>query len=143
MDEDELVNKRIKRLARDYGLSVEQVHKALDRHPIELDRDRYLKRTLALELLRLDELEMAFRDKAIEDRDVASGALLVKIAERRATLLGLNPVTGANVTIVQHEPLEQPSSTDRIEAAISAIRGNRGKALSPPEPQAEPDDKLN
>jgi hypothetical protein len=49
-----------------------------------------LKRTLALELLHLDEIEEAFRDKAIEDRDVASGTLLVKIAERRAALLGLN-----------------------------------------------------
>jgi hypothetical protein len=29
------------------------VHAALDRHPIELDRDRFLKRTLALELMRL------------------------------------------------------------------------------------------
>jgi hypothetical protein len=39
-------------------------------------------------------LEEAFHGKAILDRDTAAGALLVKINERRATLLGLNPVTG-------------------------------------------------
>ena len=61
---------------------------------IEIDRDKYLKRTLALELLRLDELEEAFRDKAIVDRDVAAGVLLVKVAERRATLLGMNAPIG-------------------------------------------------
>jgi hypothetical protein len=30
----------------------------LDRHPIELDRDRYLERTLVLELMRIDQLKM-------------------------------------------------------------------------------------
>jgi hypothetical protein len=60
------------------------------KHPIELDRDTFLKRTLAMELLELDELQQAFRDKALVDRDVASATLLVKVAERRATLLGMN-----------------------------------------------------
>jgi hypothetical protein len=47
------------------------VHAVLDRHPIEVDRDKYLKRALAMQLLQLDELEVAFRDKAIVDQDVA------------------------------------------------------------------------
>jgi len=46
--------------------------------------------------MRLDQLEMAFESKALGDRDVASGALMVKIAERRATLLGLNPPLGSS-----------------------------------------------
>ena len=82
-----------------------------------------LKRTLALELLRLDELEEAFRGKAIVDRDVASAALLVRIAERRATLLGLNPPLGHAVQVIQHEPKNKPSSTERLRAAIDRIRG--------------------
>jgi hypothetical protein len=32
---------------------------ALDHHPIELDRDTFLKRTLAMELVELDELQQA------------------------------------------------------------------------------------
>ena len=43
---------------------------------------------------------MAFESKAIRDRDVAAGALMVKIAERRATLLGLNPPIGHEVAVV-------------------------------------------
>jgi hypothetical protein len=88
------------------------VHEALDSHPIELDRDKYVKRTLALELMRLDQLEMAFEGKALQDRDVAAGVLIVKIAEKRATLLGLNPMQGHAVSIIQHEPTAAPSSTD-------------------------------
>lgn len=40
---------------------------------LELDRDKFLKRTLAMELVELDELQQAFRDKALEDQDVAAG----------------------------------------------------------------------
>ena len=104
MDRDEIVNKRVRRIADEYGCTVDEVNACLDHHPIELDRDKYLKRTLALELLRLDELEVAFRDKAIVDRDVAAGVLLVKVAERRATLLGMNAPLGHAVQVIQHEP---------------------------------------
>jgi hypothetical protein len=77
MDHDEIVNKRARRIARDHCCSVADVNTALDHHPIELDRDTFLKRTLAMELVELDELQAAFREKAIVDRDVAAGALLV------------------------------------------------------------------
>src|SRR5215472_3294696 len=104
MDHDELVNKRVHAIARAHDCTVDDVHAALDRHPIELDRDAYLKRTLALELMRLDQLEMAFEGKAIADRDPVAGALMVKIAERRATLLGLNPPIGHAVAVIHHPP---------------------------------------
>jgi hypothetical protein len=97
------------------------VNAVLDHHPIETNRDQYLKRTLALELLHLDELEQAFREKALVDRDVASGVLLVKVSERRATLLGLNAPLGHAVQVVQHPPANQPTNTDRIEAVLNAL----------------------
>jgi hypothetical protein len=102
MDQDELVNKRVHAIARAHDRTIDDVHAALDRHPIELNRDAYLKRTLALELMRLDQLEMAFEGKAIKDRDPAAGALMVKILERRATLLGLNPPLGHAVDCRSH-----------------------------------------
>jgi len=87
-----------------------------------------------MQLLQLDELEVAFRDKAIVDRDVAAGVLLVKVAERRASLLGLNAPLGHAVQVIQHEPENKPSSTDRIRAAIDRIRAEHG------EPPVEWDD---
>ena len=92
MDQDELVNKRVHAIARAQDCTIDQVNAALDQHPIELDRDRFLKRTLAMELMRLDQLEMAFEGKAL--KDVPAGVLMVKIAERRATLLGLESAAG-------------------------------------------------
>ena len=58
--QDLIIHKRVRRIADDYGCTIAEVHAVLDHHPIEIDRDKYLKRTLALELLRLDELEEAF-----------------------------------------------------------------------------------
>ncbi len=132
MDEDRrnlILHKRVRRIADEHGCSIDDVNIVLDHHPIETNRDQYLRRALALELLHLDELEEAFRDKALVDRDVASGVLLVKVAERRATLLGLNPPLGAAVRVVQHAPVNQPTSTDKIEGALNALiadqrRGN-------------------
>ena len=49
MDHGELNNPRVHANAGAHDCKVNQVNAALDRHPIELDRDRYLKRTLALE----------------------------------------------------------------------------------------------
>jgi DNA-binding transcriptional MerR regulator len=128
MDYDEIVQKRVRRIARDHGCSVADVNAALDRHPIELDRDTFLKRTLAMELVELDELQQAFREKALVDRDVPSGVLLIKVAERRATLLGLNPVLGHAVRIVQHEPVNKPTSTDKIEAALNKLVADRRRS---------------
>ena len=123
MDHDEIVNKRVRALAADHGLTVSETFAAVDRHPIELDRDQFLRRTLAMELIELDRLQQAFRDKALEDRDVARGLLLLKVAERRATLLGMNAPQSPAVQIIQHEPTAAQTSTDKIRAAIDRIRG--------------------
>ena len=45
---DDLVNKRVRALAADHGLTVPETLAALDKHTIELDRDQFLRRTLAL-----------------------------------------------------------------------------------------------
>ena len=92
-----------------------------------------------MELIELDQLQQAFRDRAVEDRDVGSGLLLLKVAERRATLLGKNAPQGHAVQIIQHEPAAAQTSTEEIRAAIDRIRG---KSL--PKPNERDDlDKLN
>jgi len=103
------------------------VHAALDRHPIELNRDAYLRRTLALELMRLDQLEMAFEGKALRDKDVPAGVLMVKIAERRATLLGLNPPLGHSVQVVQHESATKRTTLEEARARLDEFMGIESK----------------
>ena len=121
MDSDEIVNKRVHAIARAHSCSIDDVHAALDRHPMELD-----------------ELQQAFRDKALEDRDVAAGVLLIKVAERRATLLGLNAPIGHAVQVIQHDPPNKPTSTERIRAAIDRIRGKTQQDDLPSTEQDDP-----
>ncbi len=108
-------------LAEEHGLTLEELLAILDQHPVEVDRDSYLRRCLAQQLLLLDRLEVTFGKMAFEDRDTAAGALLVKVAERKATLLGLNAPIGHAVRVVSHPPEHRQTSTDRIEAAINAL----------------------
>lgn len=75
----------------------------MDQDPVETNRDQYLKRTLTLEL-HFDELEQAFREKALVDRDLVSGVLLVEVSEREATLHPLNAPLGHAVHVVKHPP---------------------------------------
>jgi hypothetical protein len=99
-----------------------EVNAALDQHPIETDRDRFLKRTLAMELVELDELQAAFRAKALKDRDAAAAAILIKVHERRSTLLGLNAPPSYAVQIVQ-EPAVPLSTTAEVEAILNRVMG--------------------
>ena len=108
-------------LAEEHGLTLEELLAILDQHPVEVDRDNYLRRALAQQLLLLDRIEVEFSKMAFEDHDTAAGALLVKAAERRATLLGLNPPLGHSVRVMQHAPEHKQSSTDKIEAALNAL----------------------
>jgi hypothetical protein len=137
MDPDDIVNKRVRRIARDHGCSVDQVHAALDGHPLQTDRDRYLKRVLGMQLMELDELELAFRDKALRG-DVASAQLLVKIAQCRAALLGLNAPIGHAVAVVQPEPVDAETSTDKIMAAIDYVCGMKHQDGVPASDQDDP-----
>ena len=137
VDSDDINHRRVKRIAKEHKCTVPEVNRALDHHPIMTERDTYLRRVLALELVELDELGEVFRDKAIREQDVAAGALLTKIHERRATLLGLNAPAAAAVTIIEHESAPAMNSTERIRAAIDRIR-----KLPKPE-QPPPEDKVN
>lgn len=117
MNHDELNDRRVVALAKRHKCSAGEIRSALDQHPLEVDRDAFLRRTVALELVRLDQLEETFAEKAMAG-DVASGSLLVKIAERRATLLGLNAPIGHAVSIIQHEPPEALNSTEKTRKVL-------------------------
>jgi hypothetical protein len=130
---DLILHKPERAIADDCNCTIDDVHAIVDHHPIEVDRDQYLKRALALQLVQLDELEVVFREKA-RAGDTASGMLLVKIAERRATLLGLNAPIGYAVAVVQHAPENRPTSTAKIEAAIKSLLAQKNDGNSSDEP---------
>jgi hypothetical protein len=53
MDHDEIVDKRVRNIARVHGCTIADVNAALDAHPIELDRDRFLKRGVPMSAVSL------------------------------------------------------------------------------------------
>ena len=67
-------------------------------------------------------MQQAFPEKALVDRDTTAGVLMVKIAERRATLLGLNPPIGHAVAVIQHEPAARRTTTEEIGDLTDEIR---------------------
>jgi hypothetical protein len=138
---DQLNRKRVRDLAKTHNMTVSEVEEALVRHPINSEPGTYLKRVLALELVELDQLEQTFRDKAIADSDPACGQLVVKIKERRATILGLNAPMGHAIAIVSQpgRARDRESSLAAFERAFAAI----GKPLPPRGELQSPDNNTD
>jgi hypothetical protein len=115
----------IRALAAEHGLSEEAVTAVLDRAAEAWFKGEHLRRELLLEVERLSRLEEHYFAKALGEGEGANaaGALYVKLAERKATLVGLNaPSASASVVIHQSVPAMQVSSTERIRQAIDRLR---------------------
>jgi hypothetical protein len=122
MDEDRIIAERIsgksvRAIAKSQGVSAAQVNHVVDAWAEEAIDDQLRKRSLCLELERLDQLMEVFYRKAVRDADVQSGLLVAKLIERRSVMLGLN--APAPMTLQLIEPTTpKPTTTDRIEQAI-------------------------
>jgi hypothetical protein len=126
MNDDEVIRQRIsgrsaRAIAKAQGCTLTEVNRVLDRFTETTIDDKTRKHTLALELARLDELQETFYARALEG-DVACGALIRKIIERRCTMLGLYTPQTATLQVIEAEAPKE-TSIDRIEAAINRIRG--------------------
>src|SRR5215471_11534351 len=93
MNDDTIIQQRVsgrsaRAIARAHGCTLAEVSRVLDHFTETTIDDKTRRHTLALELARLDELQETFYARALEG-DVACGALITKIIERRCTMLGL------------------------------------------------------
>ena len=126
MNDDTIIQQRVSgrsacAIARAQGCTLAEVSKVLDRFTETTIDDKTRKHTLALELARLDELQETFYARALEG-DVACGALITKIIERRCTMLGLYTPQTATLQVIEAETPRE-TSTDKISALIERIRG--------------------
>ena len=141
MNDDEVIRQRIsgrsaRAIAKAQATTVAEVNKALDRFTETTIDDKIRRHTLALELARLDELQETFYARALEG-DVACGALITKIIERRCTMLGLYTPQTATLQIIEAEAPRE-TSTERLRAAIERIRGKRHQDDLPATDQDDP-----
>jgi hypothetical protein len=124
----EILNKRALghstyRLAREYKLSIREIHAALDRAIPKIDAD-YARRELGVQLHLLDIMTIPIAEKA-RTGDPPAIAALMRLAERRAAVLGWDvapsfrrdPVTAQ----IEQAKEQQGTVTDRIRAAIELI----------------------
>jgi hypothetical protein len=126
MNDDTIIQQRVsgrsaRAIARAQGCTLAEVSKVLDRFTETTIDDKTRKHTLALELARLDELQETFYARALEG-DVACGALITKIIERRCVMLGLYTPQTATLQVIEAEAPRE-TSTERLRAAIDRIRG--------------------
>ena len=122
--QERLAGRSARSIGKELRCTVGEVDASLDRTLPKIDNDAR-RRYVALDLNRLDELLETFYKRAIEKADAQAGLLVVKILERRATLLGLD--SPQRLDVVQLQTQEAPSSFDKIHAAIMAVaRGHSG-----------------
>ena len=141
MNDEAIIQQRIvgrsaRAIARAQGCTLAEVSKVLDRFTETTIDDKTRKHTLALELARLDELQETFYARALEG-DVACGALITKIIERRCTMLGLYTPQTATLQVIEAEAPRE-TSTERLRAAIDRIRGKTHQDDLPATDQDDP-----
>ena len=141
MNDDTIIQQRVsgrsaRAIARAHGCTLAEVSRVLDHFTETTIDDKTRKHTLALELARLDELQKTFYARALEG-DVACGALITKIIERRCTMLGLYTPQTATLQVIEAEAPRE-TSTERLRAAIDRIRGKTHQDDLPATDQEDP-----
>jgi hypothetical protein len=141
MNDDTIIQQRVsgrsaRAIARAQGCTLTEVNRVLDCFTETTIDDKTRKHTLALELARLDELQETFYARALEG-DVACGALITKIIERRCVMLGLYTPQTATLQIIEAEAPRE-TSTERLRAAIDRIRGKTHQDDPPITDQDDP-----
>src|SRR6516164_23179 len=141
MNDNTIIQQRVsgrsaRAIAKAQGCTLTDVNRVLDRFTETTIDDKVRKHTLALELARLDELQETFYARALEG-DVACGALITKIIERRCTMLGLYTPQTATLQVIEAEAPRE-TSTERLRAAIDRIRGKTHQDDLPATDQDDP-----
>jgi hypothetical protein len=113
-------------ISRLLGVTVADVHRAVDAQASAALSAQNNVRMIYLQSQRLEELEAAFMPQA-KAGDVASGALVVKIQERRATLMGLNAPLRVDPIQLTEAMQPQLNSTERVLAAIHRLKADDPK----------------
>jgi hypothetical protein len=111
----------IKDIAHMFGRSPEAVQAIIDMQCPLVTTDLKI-RTIGLELSRLDELHATFHPKAKAGDDRAA-AIVLRIQERRAQMLGIDSPMRIDAVQVRAEAVPQPSGVDRIMEALNRLAG--------------------
>jgi hypothetical protein len=114
-----LAGKSLRNIAADFGCELEEVQKIVAGMCTGIT-NRIKLHTIELELERLDELQAAFHEKA-KAGDPQCAAIVLRIQERRAALLGLDTPTKIDAIQIAIATAPAPTGIERIRAAIERV----------------------
>ena len=106
-------------IADDLGISVAAVEEAVDRTMVKVDND-YRLRAVRLDLERLEAMQARFLHDALSG-DLAAGHLCLKIAERRAAMLGTDASRTVDAVQLAQVTGPQLTSTERIRVVLDQL----------------------
>jgi hypothetical protein len=110
-------------ISRLLAVTIADVHRAVDAQASATLSAPNRVRMIYLQSQRLEELEAAFMPQA-KSGDVASGALVVKIQERRATLMGLNAPLRVDQIQLPDAIHPQLTSTESVLEKIRRLKAS-------------------
>jgi hypothetical protein len=118
----EILRKRVaglsvRQIAQEFAMPLHAVNAALDRNLPQIDA-AYRRRSIALSVLRLDELHEVFHRKAVNESDIEAGNLCIRIEAERRAVLGL---TGSNYDPVQLVENTREKSTAAFERGLALL----------------------
>jgi hypothetical protein len=114
-----LLGSSTRAIADDLGISVAAVEEAVDRTMVKVDND-YRLRAVRLDLERLEAMQARFLRDALSG-DLAAGHLCLKIAERRAAMLGTDAPRTVDAVQLTQVTGPQLTSTERIRVVLDQL----------------------
>jgi hypothetical protein len=111
----------MRQIAQRHKCSIHDVQSVLNRAAMEMAMPANRATALAIEVARLETLEVFFTRHALSNADIAAGTLVAKLSQRRAALLGLDAPVQLDLTVAV-EPYRE-TSTARLHRILSELRG--------------------
>lgn len=124
-----LIGTSVRAIADHFAISVADVNRIVDSRMVKLDNALRV-RAVALDYERLEEMQIRFLRDALKG-DVTAGHLVLKIAERRAAMLGTDAPLRVDPVQLIDATGHKPTSTEELQSAIDLLCGR-----TPPEPQS-------
>lgn len=114
-------------ISRHFGVTVADVRRAVDARAAAALSAENRVRMIYLQARQIEELEAAFMPQA-KGGDVASGALMHKLMERKATLLGLNAPLRIDPIQLAESVQGRETTTGQLARLLDDIQG-KGKPV--------------
>jgi hypothetical protein len=117
-----VAGKSVRSIAHEHGSTESRINEILHEKSKGLLSEESLRIALMLENQRLDDIVVALYPKAINGDHAAAG-LLIKLAQRRSCLMGLDMPQAHVLHVINNPPRDARTSTEKMSDAIDHLLG--------------------